>query len=126
MIQFLKAQLSSLIATAIDFFVTVALIEMVRLSYLTSSLIGAMAGAITNFTINKYWSFGQRENELKTQGIKYSIVWLGSISLNVILSNSLIKLLGIPYLISKIIVSVIVGITFNYQLQKHYVFRKNN
>lgn len=126
MILFLKTQLSSLVATVTDFAITILLVELVDFSYLTATITGAISGAITNFTINKYWSFNQRETKLKTQGIKYIIVWVGSISLNALGSNCLVKFFMLPYLISKIIISIIVGVFFNYQLQKHYVFKKSN
>lgn len=126
MILFLKTQLSSLVATATDFATTILLVEFGGSSYLTATITGAITGAITNFIINKYWSFNQKDAELKTQGIKYILVWLGSISLNALGSNCLLTYFKFPYLISKIIISITVGVTFNYQLQKHYVFKKNN
>lgn len=122
MLVFLKAQLSSLAATAVDFIVTIFLVDIIGLGYLIATINGALAGAITNFFINKYWSFKQGESKIRTQGFKYGIVWLGSISLNVILSNLGIIYFNTSYLLSKTMVSIIIGITFNYTLQKHYVF----
>lgn len=125
MIVFIKAQLSSLLATTIDFLVTIVLVETVGVNYLTSTIAGAFAGGITNFIINKYWSFNKKYNGLKIEGKKYIVVWIASIILNAIGSNCLVKILEVPYLISKIIISIIIGASFNYQLQKHYVFRYN-
>ncbi len=129
MVIFLKAQLSSLIATAADFLVTIYFVEVLGLSYTTATVNGAIGGAVTNFTINKFWSFNQENTGIKKQVLKYGIVWLGSISLNVIGSNLIIKIFNTSYVLSKIIVSIIVGMTFNYILQKYYVFstiRKTN
>lgn len=120
---FLRTQLSSLLATSVDLAFTVALIEIVNCKYLIATTIGAIAGAVTNFLINKYWSFKMNDNKgLKKEGIKYLLVWSGSIFLNVLGSNAIMKLLNLPYLVSKISVSLIVGIAFNYTLQKKYVF----
>lgn len=129
MIVFLKAQLSSLIATALDFCVTIFFVELLGAGYLIATINGAVAGAITNFLINKFWSFKRGNKKTVTQGFRYGIVWLGSIILNVTGSNLLVAFFKTPYLLSKIITSVIIGITFNYTLQKHYVFgnvKKNN
>ena len=122
MIVFLKAQLSSLVATAVDFGVTIFFVELLGVGYVTAAVNGAVAGAITNFLINKFWSFKRGNKRTAAQGIRYGLVWLGSISLNVGGSNLLITVFKMPYLLSKIITSVIIGITFNYTLQKHYVF----
>lgn len=120
---FLRTQLSSLLATSVDLAFTVALIEIVNFKYLIATTIGAIAGAVTNFLINKYWSFKMNDNKgLKKEGVKYLLVWFGSIFLNVLGSNAIMKLLNLPYLVSKISVSLIVGIGFNYTLQKKYVF----
>jgi putative flippase GtrA len=122
MLVFLKAQLSSLAATAIDFIVTIFLIEVLGFGYLIATINGAVSGATTNFFINKYWSFKQGESKIRTQGFKYAVVWLASISLNVTLSNLAIVYFNTSYILSKTMVAIIIGITFNYTLQKYYVF----
>ena len=126
MIVFLKAQLSSLISTSVDFIVTIALVELFRINYIIAATNGAIAGAITNFTINKFWTFKQEGTEFKMEGLKYAFVWIGSIALNVIGSNLLIKKTNIHYVLAKIIASITVGVTFNYLLQKYYVFNNVN
>lgn len=119
---FLKAQLSSLIATVVDFGITIIFIEVLKLGYVPATINGALVGAAINFFINRSWSFKQEKNKIKKQGLKYGIVWLGSIGLNVGLSNLIIVSFNTPYLLSKTLISAIIGITFNYTLQKYYVF----
>jgi len=126
MIVFLKAQLSSLISTAIDFLVTIILVELLKANYMVAATNGAIAGAITNFTINKFWTFKREGEEFKREGLKYILVWLCSIVLNVAGSNLLIKKAMMYYVVAKIIVAVVVGITFNFILQKYYVFNNVN
>jgi putative flippase GtrA len=120
---FLRTQISSLLATLVDFVITIMLVEFDNSQYLIATSFGAVGGAITNFIINKYWSFkmGSRK-DLKNQSARYLLVWVGSIFLNIFGSNLTMKVFNIPYLISKIIISLIVGIGFNYTLQKKYVF----
>lgn len=122
MIVFLKAQLSSLISTAVDFLVTIILVELCKANYLVATTNGAIAGAITNFSINKFWTFKRGREEFKKEGFKYILVWLCSIGLNVMGSNLLIKKAKMHYVLAKIIVATIVGISFNFILQKYYVF----
>ncbi|MFO0322144.1 MAG: GtrA family protein [Bacteroidota bacterium] len=126
MIVFLKAQFSSMLATGVDFMLTILFIEIGGVNYLLATIIGSTAGAFTNFIINKYWTFEYDEDQSYRQQLKYALVWVGSISLNALLSNAILKIFMIPYIVSKIVVSMIVGLSFNYQLQKHYVFKKHN
>lgn len=123
MIEFYKAQLSALIATAVDFTITILLVESLKICYLIATTFGAFGGVMINFIINKHWSFKDNGEGFKAQGIKYLLVWIGSICLNVYGSNLLFKLNTTSYIYSKIIVSIIVGITFNYTFQKYYVFK---
>ncbi|WP_341906841.1 GtrA family protein [Fluviicola taffensis] len=119
---FLKAQLSSLIATAVDFGFTVLLIEGFLVKYVIATSIGAVLGGVVNFTVNKYWSFAKGREYTKTQVLKYGMVWIGSILLNTVVSAFILSVMDGSYLIVKILVSLIVGISFNYSLQKYYVF----
>ncbi len=122
MIIFLKAQLSSCIATIVDFSFTICLIEGIAFHYIMATALGAIAGAVTNFTINKYWSFGKKKN-VRKQAVRYLFVWLGSITLNVTGSSLFLNVFAMPYTFSKMVVAFLVGFTFNYMLQKYYVFK---
>lgn len=120
---FLKAQLSSLIATAVDFTVSILLVEIFGLDYLAVSVAaGAVFGAITNFIINRYWTFEAKEKRVAKQSLRYLLVWAGSLLLNVSGTYSLNHFFNLQYVLAKISVAVIVGLTFNYILQKKYVF----
>jgi putative flippase GtrA len=119
---FLKAQLSSLIATATDFGVTILLVEVFLSNYAVSTSTGAVLGGVVNFLVNKYWSFAKGKALTKNQAIKYGLVWIGSILLNTAGSTWILSTIDGSYLIVKILVSMIVGISFNYSLQKYYVF----
>ena len=120
---FFKSQISSLIATCVDFLITILLVETLHAHYIAATVAGAVAGALTNFGINKYWSFESGKENFKRQGFRYMLVWIGSLLLN---TSGLYLLMLLPqanYIISKIIVALTVGIGFNYTLQKHYVFQ---
>jgi putative flippase GtrA len=119
---FLKAQLSSLLATAVDFLLMVACVEFVRMHYIAGVVVGAFGGAFTNFVINRHWSFAVANASLRVQALKYALVWTGSLLLNVFGVYLLTGLGGFSYILSKIIVAVSVGLGFNYLLQKQYVF----
>jgi putative flippase GtrA len=119
---FFKAQFSSLAATFVDFVTTLFLVEILCLSYVPALVCGGIAGAMTNFMINRYWSFRAADRPLKKQGYRYSIVWIGSLVLNVTGTFLLTEAFSMRYIVAKLIVAVVVGLTFNYILQKKYVF----
>jgi putative flippase GtrA len=122
---FLKTQISSLLATLMDFLTTIFLVEVAKLHYVEATVIGAIAGAFTNFFLNKYWSFESGSSGLKHQGLRYFLVWIGSVLLNTLGIYILTGSTGLSYIVSKIIVAIVVGIAFNYTLQRHYVFAKH-
>ncbi|WP_317897865.1 GtrA family protein [Aurantibacillus circumpalustris] len=122
MLIFFKAQASSLIATAVDFITTIVFVELFFQHYVTANIAGALMGALTNFGINRQWVFGAKKQKVQKQSMRYTFVWFGSLFLSTSGIYILTHFLGLKYFISKMITSLVVGITFNYWLQKKYVF----
>ena len=142
---FLKAQASSLTASAADFSTTFLLLNFVdffKVYYVTASVIGVIVGGITNFLVNRNWTFetgsaqplaaaSGREvilpdgkNHLSVQATRYLLVWLGNLALNAAGIYLLTHYMSVSPMISKIFVSLLVGFTYNYLLQKRFVFSK--
>ena len=119
---FFKAQISSLLASAVDFLLMICFVEILEVHYTLAVAVGAIGGALTNFMINRYWSFEVSDKPAQQQSYKYILVWIGSVLLNVSGVYLLTRFLKLDYIFSKIIVSVCVGLSFNYVLQKKYVF----
>lgn len=119
---FLMAQISSFGASIVDLVVTFLLVEQKGLSYAVAICIGAIVGAFTNFLINRYLIFRARNRSISKQTYRYIIVWGGSLFLNIVGVYLFTILFNVSYVVTKIIVSIIVGLTFNYVLQKKYVF----
>ncbi len=124
---FLRAQLSAVSATAVDYGVTVTLAELLHVYYLVAVALGALCGAITNFTINYRWAFRHQskrfESSITRQSRRYVLVAVGSLIFNVCFVGLLTETLNIPYLTSKVVASVSVGFFYNYPLHKYYVFK---
>lgn len=119
---FIKAQTSSLIATLADFSTTVVLVEAFKANIVAATMLGAVAGAFTNFFMNRHWSFQKGSGRLTHQGLKYALVWTGSLLLNTAGVYLLAVQGGLNYIVSKVAVALVVGIAFNYTLQRQYVF----
>lgn len=123
MIQFLKAQASSLIATVADFLVTIVCKEILGMWYLLANILGVISGGLVNFWINRDWVFNGREKAARYQAIRYFVIWTGNLLLNAAGVWLLTQYSSFNYLVSKTVVSLIVGWTYNYFLQKNFVFK---
>ena len=123
MATFIKAQAASLTATAVDFGVTIILKELFGCWYLLASVLGTISGGIVNFSMNRSWVFRAKDKKIHFQAVRYMMVWIGNLLL---VSGGVFFLTnygGISYLVSKIAVSGMVGIFYNYALQKRFVFK---
>ncbi len=124
MITFIKAQASSLISTAVDFLATFVLSHLLGSWFLSASVIGNICGGITNFLLGRIWVFSSRERGAGGQALRYLIVWLGNLALNAGGVYVFTEVIQIEEWMSKVMVSVIVSIGYNYVFQKFFVFRK--
>ncbi len=121
---FSKAQISALAATAIDFGSLTVWVEVLKGFYPIGVGIGAAAGAMTNFFLNRHWSFQAAEGRLSHQMVKYAGVSVGSLLLNMAGVYLLTEWFGLFYLVSKILTAVAVGVFYNYPLHRYFVYSK--
>jgi len=119
---FFRFQLSSFVSTIIDFSVTFLLTENLKIVYITSSVIGFVTGGITNFIINKNWVFKTKDSKKTKQALLYATVWIMSLIINTLVLYLLTDFGEINYKFSKIIASLIVGVTLSFFAQKKIVF----
>ena len=79
---FIKAQLSSYVASLIDFLVTILLVKLSGLFYLYATFLGSVVGGVVNCVINYGWVFHADDCKKTHVALKYLFVWGGSILLN--------------------------------------------
>lgn len=120
---FLKSQVSAFIASAADFLTVIALTELLGVWYVISTAIGAFVGAVVNFMLGRNWVFDSKDGKIGKQAIRYIIISIGSLILNTGGVYVITEYFGINYAISKIIIGILVGISFNFILQKKFVFK---
>lgn len=137
---FMKAQLSAQVATVFDFLLTVLLVKLLGIYYLYATFIGSVIGGIVNCVINYEWVFKAEDCKKADVGLKYFIVWGGSILLNTWGTFGLTEwltgmkwvngLLGYyvddVFILSKIVVALLVAFFWNYYLQRVFVYRNHN
>lgn len=120
---FVKAQLTSVSASLIDFSTTVFLAGICGIDQWYAAMTGTIAGGIFHFTVSRRWVFDASRGDRNVQIVKYILVWLGSFALNSAGMRLFLNYTTIDYRVSKIIVAVTVGVFYNYLLQKRFVFK---
>lgn len=121
--EFLSAQVAAFIGTTVDFGVVIFLTEIFEIWYVVSNATGAMCGAITNFFLGRNWVFSSTEKKISHQAFRYFLVATGSMILNTLGVYLLTEYTSLNYIYSKVIVAVFIAFTFNFLLQKHFVFK---
>jgi putative flippase GtrA len=119
---FIKAQTSSIISTLIDFSITILFKELFNFWYLLASIVGTFAGGATNFALGRHWVFDAKGKKMHRQILKYVITWVGSMLLTTLGVFVVTHYIELSYIISKIVVAIVVGVCYNYTLQKKFVF----
>lgn len=123
MITFTKAQLISLLATGVDFGITWLLVALAGAPPVAGGATGTICGGVTHFMISRTWVFNAQEKKWTGQLNRYVLVWIGNLVLNVSGLWLLTRIIGLNYLIAKIITATLVAVFYNYQLQKRFVFK---
>jgi len=126
MATFLKAQAASIIASVVDFIVYLVLVQVTAhtpamVSRATAE--GAMAGGIVNFIIGRNWVFKEGSKKVYVQAFRYVLVWIGSILLNTVGMYYITYHTTLNFAVSRVLVGVFIGVTYNYFLQKRFVFK---
>lgn len=120
---FSKAQLSAQLATLIDFAITIIFAELIGLWYVAATLLGAISGGVANCLINYQWVFDNTcLLNKKSVALRYSLVWCGSILFNTLGTYLLTELSGRHFILAKVVVAVIIGVFWNYRLQRFFVY----
>jgi putative flippase GtrA len=130
MITFTKAQLTSLLATGVDFLVTFLLLRWAGLPSAAASgrvtfygATGTLCGGFTHFMISRNWVFNAQEKKWTAQLNRYILVWIGNLALNASGLYLLNRFAGLDPMPAKIITATTVAVFYNFTLQKKFVFK---
>ena len=118
-----KHQLSSLFTTAVDFAVMILAVELLHVSPVVGTVLGATGGAITNFTLGRYWTFRATAGDAPGQALRYGFVSGGSLGFNALGVYLLGTVLGVYYIAARVVTAVLVSFLWNFPMQRYFVFR---
>ena len=135
---FLKASVSSQIASWVDMGLSFVLFSVVNLTMYDgffAKAIGAATGGVINCCINYKWTFRPEGCSKRTVAVKYAMVWIGSLLLNsfgtafvtgFVSEIPVLTELGISkdtvFFVAQLAVSLVVSICWNFMLQRYFVF----
>jgi putative flippase GtrA len=125
---FAKAQISAFLGGIADYLLMIFITEYFGVHYTISIVLGGIAGAIINFSVNRKWTFLSKDliydNSLGKQLSKFLIVLLMSIMLKSSGTYFFASFLNADYRICRLMTDALVSLLINYTLQKHWVFKK--
>jgi len=109
------------LATSIHYAVLIALVELFLFSPVVASVVGALAGAIVGYYLNRNFTFKAYVSH-KVAMPKFMTVALMAVAGNFALMSLFVETLSIPYLFGQIITTVLlVVVTFG--LNKAWSFK---
>ena len=122
---FQRAWVASAVATVVDYGTFTVLLEVVGIYTGTSRALGALVGAVTNFTLNKLYTFKSRQNPVLVEVPRYAAISLTSLLLNTVGVILLTEGLRWNPLIAAALVGVLVSLCWNLPLHRIFVFREH-
>jgi len=123
LVSWFRSHVASLLATAMDFLVTIFLTEVAAVWYVLSNALGAAAGGAVSFTLCRLWVFNRRQGRLRHQAFRYLLAVGLSLSLNTLGVWFMTETFQISYVISKTVAAVVVGISVNFLVFRYFVFK---
>jgi putative flippase GtrA len=121
--QLLAAGLGGAVGSLLDIAVLVLLVEH-GAPVAAAAFAGAAAGAVMNFTLNKYLAFRDRSPVSRRQLARFGLVAVATALLMALAMQLVAVELGVPYLAAKLICAACVFAIWTYPAQRRLVFRR--
>ena len=119
---FARSALTSIFTTGVDFGTLMGLVELFHVNYVVATFTGTIVGFLANFLINRFWAFDATDGAIHWQFVRVIPVQAGSSGLQTLGVWVFTSLLGLQYWTSKIIVSTLVYLGWNYPMNRFWVF----
>ncbi len=122
-LQFVRFVLVGGLATFIDFFILIFLVEVLSIHYLFSASFSFIVAGMVNFYLSKKWTFKNKNPEYGKQYAVFVVVGIIGLLLNNLILFYLVEYLDIYYIFGKVISTFIV-MFWNFLMNKYMTFRK--
>jgi putative flippase GtrA len=119
-----RHQTGAITATAVDFLMMIGWVELAHGSPVTAVAVGATCGGVTSFLLGRRWIFRVTDRSAAAQALRYGLLSASSMGLNSLGEYLLLRALGLPYVLTRLMVAALVGLCWNFPLQRYFVFRR--
>jgi len=130
---FFRAQITAVVATAVDF-MTLFILQNFKIistifsmplekALLISTGIASILGALVSFLLGRHWAFERADKDVYGQAFKYACASLLIAAINVVGMEWLSNQMGNPYMLSKIIIATASGIFVSFPLFRYWVYK---
>lgn len=120
---FARAQVVSIVATSVDFAASLLFHHLLGIYYVTATTMGSVLGAFTSFNLGRKWAFVSKIGKIKKQLPKFIIINVFSVFANTTGVFFFKETFYLPFVISRILVAIIVGVGFNFVMNRYFVFK---
>jgi putative flippase GtrA len=118
----LRHNMVAVLATVVDYTGMITCVELVGLGPVAATVVGALGGAVTSFTLGRWFTYRALGVTVGAQAWRYALVSAASLAWNAGGEYLFATVLGLQYVVARVITSVVVSNGWNYPLQKHFVF----
>jgi putative flippase GtrA len=117
-----RHQAASALSTLVDFGTLALLVERFGVHPVAATALGALAGAVFNFTLARRWIFRDHDGSAAAQALRYALVSGASLGLNTLGEYALATRLGVHYLLARALVALLVSLCWNFPMHRRVVF----
>ena len=122
--QFLKFGVVGASGTVVNFVVAHALEKSTSLSWFADFAIGFMIGGVSNYVLNRVWTFGSRRNPL-VEGLQFLAVSAVALLLGKVVFE-IAGRAGFHHFTMTWLAATVAGVFVNFFLNKYWTFRHLN
>jgi putative flippase GtrA len=120
--QWARHHATSALSTVVDYTAMIACVELAHLGPVLATVIGAAFGSVTNFVVNRSFTYQVTNRDVTRQVWKFALVSGASLGLNALGVYLLAPVLGLQYVIARLITSIVVSNGWNYPMLRFFVF----
>jgi putative flippase GtrA len=120
--QWVRHNISSVVATGVDFAMMIGVVELLHFSPVMGTVVGAAVGGITNFMLGRHYTYRSQHEQVGSQVFRYILVSVASLGLNALGEHLILFVLASHYVLGRIIVATTVNNAWNYPMHRGFVF----
>jgi putative flippase GtrA len=123
--EWIRHHMTAIVSTIVDYSVMVSAVEFMHLGPVAATPIAAFCGAVTNFTMNRRFTYrAATPGPVRGQLLRFVLVSGCSLGLNTLGEFLFLKIPHLHYFVARVITSTIVSNVWNYPLLRFFVFRE--